>query len=59
MTRIWSCSVHPSTLPLEMVIPPWLDGMRDIAPSLLAISKKKNFPVHKALNDNLWIRNLA
>jgi hypothetical protein len=30
-----------------------LDGMRDIAPSLLAISKKKNFAVHKALNDNL------
>jgi hypothetical protein len=31
----------------------------DIAPSLLAISKQKNFSVHKALNDEYWIKNLA
>jgi hypothetical protein len=39
---------------------PWLGGFKpkDIAPSILAISKKKNFTVRKALDHDFWISNL-
>jgi hypothetical protein len=39
---------------------PWLDVFKpkDNAPSILEISKLKNFSVHKALEQNFWIPNL-
>jgi hypothetical protein len=40
---------------------PWLEGRKpiDIAPSIFSISKKKNFTVHKGLEQDFWILNLS
>jgi hypothetical protein len=40
---------------------PWLEGRKpkDIAPSIFSISKKKNFTVHKGLEQDFWISNLS
>ena len=40
---------------------PWSDGLKTkyMAPSILAVSKQKNFSVHKALDQDFWIRNLS
>ena len=39
----------------------WLDGRKpkNLAPSILAISKKRNFTVQKAMCNDFWIRNLC
>jgi hypothetical protein len=39
---------------------PWIEGSKpkDIAPSIFAISKKKKFSVHEALDNEFWIGNL-
>jgi hypothetical protein len=39
---------------------PWLGGIKpkDIAPSILEISKLKIFLVHKALQHDFWVANL-
>ena len=39
---------------------PWLEGLKpkDVAPSIFAISKLENFTIHKALEDDFWMRNL-
>jgi hypothetical protein len=40
---------------------PWLGGVKpkDIAPSIINISKKKNFTVHKGLEHDYWISNIS
>ena len=39
---------------------PWLDGLRpkDIAPKIFELSKKKMCLVRKALDNNLWVRQI-
>jgi hypothetical protein len=40
---------------------PWLDGRKpkDIAPLIFEASKRKNWPVFQALDDNAWIRKVC
>jgi hypothetical protein len=40
---------------------PWLGGRKpkDIAPCIFAISRRKNFSVHKGLSHDFWITNIA
>jgi hypothetical protein len=39
---------------------PWLDGikLKDIAPSILDISKQRNFSLNKTFNHEFWIRSV-
>jgi hypothetical protein len=40
---------------------PWLDGRKpkDITPLIFEVSKRKNWPVFQALDDNAWIQKVC